>query len=35
MELPEEEQKLYLDEHTGCSDPVIVKLKEEVCCILF
>lgn len=30
MELPEEDQKKFLEQHTGFSDHLIVKLKEEV-----
>ena len=30
MELPEEDQKKFLEQHTGYSDALIVKLKEEV-----
>ena len=30
MELAEEDQKKFLEQHTGYSDQLIVKLKEEV-----
>ena len=30
MELEEKEQKLFLDQHTGYSDAVVVRIKEEV-----